>query len=127
MRKKTDKFELIEMSEKAQGIFENIKEKMEAMGTYREEFTHVIELLANNIDHYNRCLQIVNSTGFSEATEKGGMKTLPEANMMVTLSSQINVISQQLKLTARTSDSGGKETKSKDPAKELIMKLGKVN
>jgi len=55
------------------------------------------------------------------------MKTLPEANMMVTLSSQINVISQQLKLTARTSDSGGKETKSKDPAKELIMKLGKVN
>lgn len=126
MRKKTDKHELIEMSERAQVIFDNIKEKMEAMGTYRYEFTHVIELLANSIDHYNRCLQVVNSTGFSDSTESGSMKTLPEANMMATLATQINQLSQQLKLTVKTSDVMGKG-KAKDPAKELIMTLTKAN
>jgi len=125
MKKKVDTFELLEISEKAQEIAAKIRAKMENIGTYKPEFNHMVELLANTIHNYNRCASTVHSTGFSEVTEKGGMKTLPEASMMANLGIQIKQISEQLNLTPKSAGQKkvGEET---DPLADIVQ-LKKVN
>ena len=98
---------------------ETIRNKMVEADLYRDEYNHVIELLAETIYNYNRCLAVVHTTGFSEVTEKGGMKTLPEAGMMLNLGVQIKQLSEQLMLTPKTGGKG-KRVKDVDPVADLL-------
>lgn len=125
MKKKKDNFELLEISEKAQEVALLIREKMEDAEIYRPEFNHVVELLAETIYNYNRCLSTVHSSGFSEMTEKGGMKTLPEAGMMLQLGVQIKQLSEQLMLTPKSAGAKNGSRKEKDPLADIIP-LAKV-
>ena len=122
MKKKLE--DMIVISQKAKGYAAIIKSKMEELGTYKPEFNHLIELMAQTIDNYNRCMDVVNKSGFSETTEKGGNKTMPEAQLVVVLGNQVKQLSEQLMLTPKGMPVGNK--KVKDDLAE-IMPLKKVN
>lgn len=124
MKKKSDNFEFIELTDKAQDIAGLIRDKMETVGTYSVNYDHVIEMLASCIDNYNRCATVVNSSGFSEMTEKGGMKTMPEASLMSQFASLIKMYSEQLMLTPKTS--GNVKPKERNDDIADIINLTKV-
>lgn len=101
-----DKDILFKMTDKDMMAYRRLKKRMEEAGTYKPEYDHMLNLLAILIREFNQA--------------EGGNKSKFATN--------ISSISASLMLTPKSAnETGGKKVESKDPAKELIMKLGKVN